>query len=41
MLVANLASFIFIKTPMAALLLLQSTGGTQPFNLWQMWLHMQ
>jgi len=40
MLVANLASSIFIKMPMAALLLFQSTGGTQPFNLWQMWLHM-
>src|ERR1044071_6657660 len=41
MLIANLASSIFIKTPIAALVLLKSSGGTQPFNLWQMWLHMQ
>src|ERR1051325_11697509 len=40
MLIANLASSIFIKTPIAALVLLESSGGTQPFNLWQMWLHM-
>jgi biopolymer transport protein ExbB/TolQ len=40
MLIANLANPIFIKAPMAAVLLFQSTGGTQPFNLWQMWLHM-
>ena len=40
MLVANLASFIFIKTPVAVLLLLQSTGAAPRFNLWDMWLHM-
>jgi biopolymer transport protein ExbB/biopolymer transport protein TolQ len=40
MLVVNLASSIFIKTSMTALLLLQSTGGAQRFDLWQMWLHM-
>src|SRR5690349_3341635 len=40
MLVANLASSIFIKTPVAGLLLLQSTGTAPRFNLWDMWLHM-
>jgi len=40
MLVANLASSIFIKTPVAVLLLLQSTGAAPRFNLWDMWLHM-
>jgi hypothetical protein len=41
MLVANFASFIFLKTPMAALVLLQSGSGAQRFDLWQMWTHMQ
>src|ERR1051325_8054405 len=41
MLIANLARSIFLKTPLAALLLVESSGGTQPFKLWQMWLHMQ
>src|SRR3954466_776543 len=41
MLVVNLASSIFMKTSVIALLLLQSAGGAQRFNLWQMWLHMQ
>ena len=40
MLAANLASSMLIKTPMAALLLFQSTGGAPRFNLWDMWLHM-
>src|SRR5256885_16432641 len=40
MLVANLASSMLIKTPMAAVMLLQSTGGAPRFNLWDMWLHM-
>lgn len=40
MLVAHFASSIFIKTPMAALMLLQSVGGTSHFSLWEMWLHM-
>ena len=30
---------MFVKIPMAALLF--QSDGTQPFNLWQMWLHMQ
>ena len=38
---ANFASFILIKTSMAALVLLQSGSGAQRFDLWQMWLHMQ
>jgi hypothetical protein len=41
MLVANLAGSIFVKTPMAALMLLQSGSGAQRFSLWEMWLHMQ
>jgi biopolymer transport protein ExbB len=40
MLVANLLSSIFIKTPMVALLVLESGGGTSRFSLWEMWLHM-
>jgi biopolymer transport protein ExbB/biopolymer transport protein TolQ len=40
MLAANLACSMFIKIPMAVFVLLQSSGGTQPFNFWQMWLHM-
>ena len=40
MLVAHLASSMFVKMPILAAVLLQS-DGTQPFNLWQMWLHMQ
>ena len=40
MLVAHLASSILVKIILAALVLLQSEGA-QPFNLWQMWLHMQ
>lgn len=39
MLVAHFASSMFVKMPILAALLLQS-GGAQPFNLWQMWLHM-
>lgn len=39
MFVAHLASSMFVKTPMAALMLLQSTGAPR-FNLWDMWLHM-
>src|SRR5437868_5290745 len=31
---------MLIKTPMAAVMLLQSTGGAPRFNLWDMWLHM-
>src|SRR3954466_8890688 len=41
MLVVNLASSIFMKTSVIALLLLQSAGGAQRFDLWLMWLHMQ
>src|ERR1041385_2043565 len=41
MLIANLASSIFIKTPISAVVLLESSSSAQPFNLWQMWLHMQ
>ncbi len=40
MLLAHLASSMLVKTPMAALLLFQSGGGTPRFDLWQMWLHM-
>jgi biopolymer transport protein ExbB len=40
MLFAYLASSTLVKTPMAALLLFQSGGGTPRFDLWQMWLHM-
>ncbi|HXA86289.1 MAG TPA: MotA/TolQ/ExbB proton channel family protein [Candidatus Dormibacteraeota bacterium] len=40
MLIAHLASSTLVKTPMAALLLFQSGGGTPRFDLWQMWLHM-
>jgi len=40
MLVAHLASSMFVKMPTLATVLLQS-DSTQPFNLWQMWLHMQ
>lgn len=40
MLIAYLASSIFMKTPMAALLLLQSTASTQRFDLWHMWVTM-
>jgi len=41
MLVAHLAGFTLLKTPMAALVLLQSSSGTPRFNLWDMWVHMQ
>jgi biopolymer transport protein ExbB/TolQ len=41
MLVAHLASSMSIKTPMAALLLLQSGGGAQRFDVWHMWVNMQ
>ena len=41
MVVAHLAGFTLLKTPIAALLLLQSESGTPRFNLWDMWLHMQ
>ena len=41
MLIVHLASSMLMKTPMAALLLFQSSGGgAQRFDLWQMWLHM-
>jgi biopolymer transport protein ExbB/biopolymer transport protein TolQ len=40
MLVAHLACSIFLKTPMTALLLFQSNGETQRFDLWEMWTHM-
>jgi biopolymer transport protein ExbB/TolQ len=40
MLFAHLANSTLVKTPMAALLLFQSGGGTPRFDLWQMWLHM-
>jgi len=41
MLVANVASSILVKIPIAALVLLQSGSGAQRFSLWEMWLHMQ
>jgi hypothetical protein len=41
MFIAHLASCMFVKIPMAALVLVQSSGGAQRFDLWQMWLHMQ
>jgi biopolymer transport protein ExbB/biopolymer transport protein TolQ len=31
---------MLVKTPMAALVLFQSSGGTPRFSLWEMWLHM-
>ena len=40
MFVAHLASSMFVKIPMAALVLLQSGSGAQRFDLWQMWVHM-
>jgi biopolymer transport protein ExbB/biopolymer transport protein TolQ len=40
MLVAHLASSMFVKTPIVVLMLLQSTGGAPRFNLWDMWVHM-
>jgi biopolymer transport protein ExbB/biopolymer transport protein TolQ len=40
MLAAHLASSMPVKTPMIALMLLQSTGGAPRFNLWDMWVHM-
>ena len=40
MLVVHLTSSMFVKTPMAALVLLQSSSGAQRFSLWEMWLHM-
>jgi biopolymer transport protein ExbB/biopolymer transport protein TolQ len=40
MLVAHLACSIFLKTPMTALLLFQSSSETQRFDLWEMWTHM-
>ena len=40
MLVSAFAHLMSVKTPMAALLLFQSTGGASHFNLWEMWLHM-
>jgi biopolymer transport protein ExbB len=39
MLVAHFAASMFVKTPIAAILLFQS-GETPRFNLWEMWLHM-
>ena len=41
MLIAHVASFMFVKIPMAALVLVQSGSGAQRFSLWEMWLHMQ
>ncbi|HEX4603672.1 MAG TPA: MotA/TolQ/ExbB proton channel family protein [Candidatus Angelobacter sp.] len=41
MLVAHLASSIFMKTPMGAVILFQSTASTQRFDLWHMWVNMQ
>ncbi|MGH9635729.1 MAG: MotA/TolQ/ExbB proton channel family protein [Candidatus Angelobacter sp.] len=41
MFIAHLASCMFVKIPMAALVLLQSGSGAQRFSLWEMWLHMQ
>ena len=40
MLVAHLASSMFVKMPMTALLLFQSNDATTRFSLWEMWLHM-
>src|SRR5258708_20849289 len=40
MLVAYLANFMLVKTPMAVIMLFQSGGGTPRFSLWEMWLHM-
>lgn len=40
MLIANLASFIFVKEPMAVLLLFQSTNGPARMDLIEMWTHM-
>ncbi|HEY2170051.1 MAG TPA: MotA/TolQ/ExbB proton channel family protein [Candidatus Angelobacter sp.] len=40
MLVAHLASSMFVKMPILAAMLLQSGGGTSRFSLWEMWLHM-
>jgi len=39
MLVAHFAASMFVKMPIAAVLLFQS-GGTPRFSLWEMWLHM-
>ena len=40
MLITNFASFILVKTSMAALVLLQSGTGAQRFDLWHMWVNM-
>jgi biopolymer transport protein ExbB len=40
MLVVHLAGSVLVKIPMAALVLIEPTGGAQRFDLWQMWLHM-
>src|ERR1700732_584068 len=40
MLVTQVVASMFIKTPIAAIMLLQSGGGTPRFSLWEMWLHM-
>jgi biopolymer transport protein ExbB len=40
MLVTHLAASMFAKTPIGALILLQSNGGTPRFDLWIMWTHM-
>ena len=40
MLVVYLASSIFMKTPMAAVILFQSNASTQRFDLWHMWVTM-
>ena len=40
MLIANLASFIFVKAPIAVLLLFQSTNGPARMDLIEMWTHM-
>jgi biopolymer transport protein ExbB/biopolymer transport protein TolQ len=40
MLAVKLASSMLVKTPTIAIMLFQSSGETQRFNLWDMWLHM-
>lgn len=40
MLVAHLASSMFVKMPILAAIVLQSGGGTQRFDLWHMWVTM-
>ena len=40
MLVIHLVGTVLLKTPMAALVLLQSGSGAQRFDLWHMWVNM-